>query len=62
MKVNKLSKIAWIISRKIYKSPTKHKHVAALIKNGKVMNIRTNMQDLHAETQVIKNKIIKNKI
>jgi hypothetical protein len=57
MKVNKLSKIAWIISRKIYKSPTKHKHVAALIKNGKVMNIRTNMQDLHAETQVIKNKI-----
>lgn len=57
MKVNKLSKIAWIISRKIYKSPTRHKHVAALIKNGKIMNIKANMQDLHAETQVIKKNI-----
>ena len=55
MKTNKLEKIARIISRNIYKSPTKHKHVAALIKSGKVINIRTNSKDLHAETQVIKN-------
>lgn len=56
MKTNKLLKIAQIISRTIHKSPTKHKHVAALIKNGKIVNIRVNLQDLHAETQVIKNK------
>ena len=55
MKTNKLEKIARLISRNIYKSPTKHKHVAALIKSGKVINIRTNSKDLHAETQVIKN-------
>jgi hypothetical protein len=44
------------MSRKIYKSPTKHKHVAALIKSGKIINIRVNNQDLHAETQVMKNR------
>jgi len=56
MKINKLYKLADIISRQIHKSPTKHKHVAALIKSGKIINIRVNVQDLHAETQVVKHK------
>lgn len=54
MLINKMHKLAILMSRIIDKSITRHKHVAAIIKNGKIIKIRVNNPDLHAETQVIK--------
>lgn len=49
MKMNKIYKLASIISRFINKSTTNKKHVAAVIKNGKIVNIRSNTPGVHAE-------------
>lgn len=49
MKMNKIYKLASIISRLVEKSTTNRKHVAAVIKNGKIVNIRSNTPGIHAE-------------
>jgi hypothetical protein len=49
MKMNKIYKLASIISRLVEKSTTNKKHVAAVIKNGKIVNIRSNTPGIHAE-------------
>lgn len=56
MLINKMNKLAILMSRNIHKSFTHHKHVAAIIKNGKIIKIRVNNPDFHAETQVIKSE------
>jgi len=56
MLINKMSKLANLMSRNIHKSMTHHKHVAAIIKNGKIIKIRVNHPNFHAETQVIKSE------
>jgi hypothetical protein len=53
MKLNKISKLASIISRHIHRSTTKQKHVAAVIKNGKIINVRNNSPGIHAECSVV---------
>jgi hypothetical protein len=56
MLVNKMTKLAILMARNIHKSMTHHKHVAAIIKNGKIIKIRVNHPNFHAETQVIKSE------
>lgn len=53
MKLNKISKLASIISRYTHRSTTKQKHVAAVIKNGKIINVRNNSPGIHAECYVV---------
>ena len=55
MRLNKIFKIASILSRSIDKSNTEKKHIAAIIKSGKILKSRTNTAGFHAETQVLKN-------
>lgn len=53
MKLNKISKLASIIARYVHRSTTKQKHVAAIIKNGKIINVRNNSPGIHAECLVV---------
>lgn len=55
MHLNKVYKIASLLSRTIEKSNTSRKHIAAIIKSGKILKSRTNTAGFHAETQVLKN-------
>jgi len=56
MKLNKIYRLAILMSRIIDKSITHKKHVAAIIRNGKILKARPNCAGFHAETQVIKNQ------
>lgn len=49
MKLNKIVKLASILSRFVEKSTTQKKHVAAIIENGKIQYIRSNAPGIHAE-------------
>ena len=49
MKINKIARLASLISRHIEKSTTNKKHVAACISNGKITFIRNNSAGIHAE-------------
>jgi len=49
MKLNKIIRLAYILSRFIEKSTTQKKHVAAVINNGKIQCIRPNNPGVHAE-------------
>jgi GTPase Era involved in 16S rRNA processing len=49
MKLNKIIKLAYILSRFVEKSTTQKKHVAAIIENGKIQYIRPNTPGVHAE-------------
>lgn len=49
MKMNKIYRLASFLSRFIEKSTTNKKHVAAVIKNGKIVTIRNNTPGIHAE-------------
>lgn len=49
MKLNKITRLAWFLSRFINKSTTNKKHVAAVINNGKVHHVKPNNPGLHAE-------------
>ena len=49
MKLNKIFRLASMLSRFIGKSTTQKKHVAAVIDNGKIHCIRPNNPGVHAE-------------
>jgi len=49
MKLNKIFRLASLLSRCVEKSTTQKKHVAAVIDNGKIQCIRPNNPGVHAE-------------